>query len=218
MLRDQVQIHPTSAADTLTNLADAINGTGAAGTNYTTEPTANTSVTVPWNRHSDVNSRPVGNRRRQHRHDGYVGYLWRNNAFRRDSGDRAAAPPPPGTLTTTANATAGQTVTIGGTTYTFESTLDSSTPDEVQIDPTSAANTLTNLAHAINGTGAAGNDWINCTGDSRAERNRKRINFDVNGVPVRDGRQQYRDHVNLGLIRRKHFDRRHYGNFERYRG
>jgi len=67
-----------------------------------------------------------------------------------------------GSLTVTGNATAGQTVTIGGTTYTFETTLGSS-PDEVQIDSTSAANTLTNLADAIDGTGAAGTNYSSGT-------------------------------------------------------
>jgi flagellar hook protein FlgE len=67
-----------------------------------------------------------------------------------NSGGTAAT----GTLTETANATAGETVTIGGTTYTFETTLGSQ-PDEVQIDATNGLQgTLTNLADAINGTGA----------------------------------------------------------------
>ncbi len=67
-----------------------------------------------------------------------------------------------GTLTVTANAAAGETVTIGGTTYTFETTLDTQ-PDEVQIDSTSAANTLTNLADAIDGTGTAGTNYSSGT-------------------------------------------------------
>jgi len=67
-----------------------------------------------------------------------------------------------GTLTITGNAMAGQTVTIGGTTYTFETTLGNS-PDEVQIDPNSAANTLTNLADAINGTGTSGTNYSSDT-------------------------------------------------------
>jgi flagellar hook protein FlgE len=60
-----------------------------------------------------------------------------------------------GTLTATGNPSVGDTVTIGNTTYTFESTLSSTTPDEVLIDPTgSLSNTLANLAAAINGVTA----------------------------------------------------------------
>ena len=64
-----------------------------------------------------------------------------------------------GTLTATGNATDGDTVTIGDTTYTFVSTLSTNptVPDQVLIssDSTGAeAATLANLAAAINGQGA----------------------------------------------------------------
>jgi flagellar hook protein FlgE len=52
--------------------------------------------------------------------------------------------------------TVGQTVTVGGTTYTFENTLAGNSPANwVKIDSTSVQNTLANLAAAINlGAGA----------------------------------------------------------------
>jgi len=156
---DEVQIDPTSAANTLTNLADAINGTGAAGTNYTTGTTANTSVTATAGTGTltltAAQSGTAGDSIATTATWGTFGGTTLSGGTAGSGSGTAAT----GTLTTTANATAGQTVTIGGTTYTFESTLDSSTPDEVQIDPTSAANTLTNLADAINGTGAAGTNY-----------------------------------------------------------
>ena len=67
----------------------------------------------------------------------------------------AAAAAATGTLTATGNATAGDTITIAGTTYSFVSTLGS-TPDEVLISSASTgaeAATLANLAAAINGQG-----------------------------------------------------------------
>ncbi|HXX21522.1 MAG TPA: flagellar hook-basal body complex protein [Terriglobia bacterium] len=73
-----------------------------------------------------------------------------------------------GTLTATGNAVAGDTITIGGTTYTFVSTL-TSTPNEVLISSASTgaeAATLANLVQAINngpsGTGA-GTDYSDGT-------------------------------------------------------
>jgi flagellar hook protein FlgE len=59
-----------------------------------------------------------------------------------------------GTLTVTGDAAANDTVTIGNTTYTFVTSLSSSTPNQVLIN--GEAGTLTNLADAINGTGTAG--------------------------------------------------------------
>jgi flagellar hook protein FlgE len=64
--------------------------------------------------------------------------------------DAAADIPATGTLTIAAQPTANDTVTIGGNTYTFVSSLDS-TPDEVLIGA-SAADTLANLSAAISGT------------------------------------------------------------------
>jgi flagellar hook protein FlgE len=60
-----------------------------------------------------------------------------------------------GTLSATGNATAGDTVAIGGTTYTLVTTLGAN-PDEVLISNAASgaeADTLANLAAAINGQG-----------------------------------------------------------------
>lgn len=62
--------------------------------------------------------------------------------------DAAAGISANGTLTISGQPAAGDTVTIGGSTYTFVSAL-TSTPDEVLIG-SSAAGTLANLAGAIN--------------------------------------------------------------------
>jgi len=67
-----------------------------------------------------------------------------------------------GTLTATGNASAGDQVTIGGTTYTFETsftTSPSTVADQVMIATSGLAGTLTNLADAINGTGTAGTNY-----------------------------------------------------------
>jgi len=130
---DEVQIDPTSAANTLTNLADAINGTGAAGTNYTTGTTANTSVTATAGTGTltltAAQAGTAGDSIATTATWGtFGGTTLSGGTAGSDSGTAAT-----GTLTATANATAGQTVTIGGTTYTFETTLGS-TPDGVQIE------------------------------------------------------------------------------------
>lgn len=62
--------------------------------------------------------------------------------------DAAASIAATGTLTISAQPAAGDTVTIGGTTYTFESAI-TSTPNQVLIGSSPAA-TLANLAGAIN--------------------------------------------------------------------
>src|SRR5208283_3341341 len=49
----------------------------------------------------------------------------------------------------------GDTVAIGGTTYTFVQSL-TSTPDQILLDSSSAANSLANLAAAISGGAGAG--------------------------------------------------------------
>lgn len=66
-----------------------------------------------------------------------------------------------GVLTVTGNASANDTVTIGGTTYTFVSSLSTNptVADQVLIDSTSAANTLANLAAAINGGSGEGTNY-----------------------------------------------------------
>jgi flagellar hook protein FlgE len=75
-----------------------------------------------------------------------------------------------GTLTVSGAISANETVTVGGTTYTFVSALstDATTgldnvPDQVVIDSSSVANTLANLAAAINGGAGAGTDYSSDT-------------------------------------------------------
>jgi flagellar hook protein FlgE len=159
---DEVQIDSTSAANTLTNLADAINGTGAAGTNYSSGTTANTSVTATAGSSTltltAAQAGTAGNSIATTATWGAFGGTSLSGGTAGSGSGTAAT----GSLTVTANATAGQTVTIGGTTYTFETTLGTS-PDEVEIDSTSAANTLTNLADAIDGTGTAGTNYSSGT-------------------------------------------------------
>jgi flagellar hook protein FlgE len=73
-----------------------------------------------------------------------------------------------GTLTATGNASNGDTVTIGGTTYTFVSSLSTNptVPDQVLISTASTgaeAATLANLVAAINGGAGAGTDYSSGT-------------------------------------------------------
>ncbi len=157
---DQVQIDSTSAANTLVNLADAINGTGTAGTNYSTGTTANTSVTATAGNSTLTltasQTGTSGNSVATTATWGSFGGTTMSGGTAGSGSGTAAT----GSLTANANPTAGETVTIGGTTYTFVSTLDS-TPDEVLIDATNGAQgTLANLADAINGnTADAGTNY-----------------------------------------------------------
>jgi flagellar hook protein FlgE len=81
-----------------------------------------------------------------------------------------------GTLTATGNAVAGDTITIGGTTYTFvaSGSLSTTVPDEVVIDASSEANTLAHLVEAINngpsgtGVGTDYSDGTNANGQVTA--------------------------------------------------
>ncbi len=149
---DQVQIDSTSAANTLANLADAINGTGTAGTNYSTGTTANTSVTATaGNSTLAITASQTGTAGNSVATTATWGTFGGSTLSGGTAGSGTAAT---GSLTVNSNATSGETVTIGGTTYTFVSTLDS-TPDEVLIDSTNGAQgTLANLADAINGNSA----------------------------------------------------------------
>jgi flagellar hook protein FlgE len=157
---DQVQIDSTSAANTLANLADAINGTGQAGTNYSTGTTANTSVTATAGTSTLTltasQTGTAGNSIATTATWGTFGGTALSGGTAGSGSGTAAT----GSLTVSTNATAGETVTIGGTTYTFVSAL-TSTPDQVLIDTTNGAQgTLANLADAINGnTSDAGTNY-----------------------------------------------------------
>jgi flagellar hook protein FlgE len=78
------------------------------------------------------------------------------------------AGPATGTLSATGNAAAGDTVTIGGTTYTFVSSLstDPTVPNQVLISSAATgaeAATLANLAAAINGGSGEGTNYSDGT-------------------------------------------------------
>jgi len=80
----------------------------------------------------------------------------------------SAATPATGTLTATGNAVANDTVTIGGTTYTFVSSLSTNPTVANQVLISSAstgaeAATLANLAAAINGGPGEGTDYSDGT-------------------------------------------------------
>jgi flagellar hook protein FlgE len=149
---NHILIDATSAANTLTNLADAINGT--LSSNYTSGTTSlattlkatagTTSLTLTAKTAGSAgNSIPVATTW------GGFGPLVTTLTGGTDSPATQAT----GTLTVAGQPTAGDTVIIDGVTYTFESSLTGdSTPNHILIDATSVQNTLTNLAAAINGT------------------------------------------------------------------
>jgi flagellar hook protein FlgE len=162
---NHILIDATSAANTLTNLADAINGTGTPGTNYTTGTTSlsstltatsgTTSLTLTAKTAGSAgNSIPVATTW------GGFGPLVTTLTGGTDSPATAAT----GMLTVSAQPTAGDTVTIDGVTYTFESSITGdNTANHILIDATSVANTLTNLADAIDGTGTPGTNYTTGT-------------------------------------------------------
>ena len=111
-----------------------------------------------------------------------------------------------GVLTVTGNATANETVTIGGTTYTFVSALSTS-PHRGR-----SGSYRLNLGgqHACQ-PGRSYQRWLRrrhnlqhrndgqCFSDCNCGYN----NFDLNGVPARERRQQHRYNINLWLIWRR---------------
>lgn len=62
---------------------------------------------------------------------------------------------PTTTLTSTGVAVAGETMTIGGVTYTFRAAVTNTIPNEIKIGA-AATNTLDNIKDAVNGTSAVG--------------------------------------------------------------
>jgi flagellar hook protein FlgE len=155
---DTVLIDPTgSVQSTLANLAGAINAAStngqAAGTTYSAATIANATVTATGSTATTLTLQALNT--------GAAGdqdvttSQWTAGTFGGgDLGGGVNAIPatatftvPPATLPT-----AGQTIVIGGTTYTFANTLQPNSPaDTVLIDPTgSVQNTLANLAGAIN--------------------------------------------------------------------
>lgn len=72
---------------------------------------------------------------------------------------------PTTTLTASGVFSAGETITIGGVTYTFRASVTNSIPNEIKIGA-AATNTLDNIKDAINGTalvGAPGTEYSSTT-------------------------------------------------------
>jgi flagellar hook protein FlgE len=147
---------------TLANLAGAIDASStngqAAGTTYSTGTVANPLVTATGSTATTLNLQAMNT--------GTIGNsdptstAWTAGSFgaadltggvnvKQATGTLTVPPPLPD---------AGQTVTIGGTTYTFAAAITAqSAANTVLIDPTgSVANTLANLAGAINASSTTG--------------------------------------------------------------
>jgi flagellar hook protein FlgE len=151
---DTVLIGP-DVTSTLANLAGAINasttGGQAAGTTYSSGTVANTTVMATGSTATTLNLQAInagalGN-------SDVTSSTWTTASF---GGADLSGGAPIQTATATftppaAVPTAGQTVEIGGTTYTFENAITAqSPPDTVLIDQGgSVANTLSNLMDAI---------------------------------------------------------------------
>ena len=152
---DTVQIG-IDVQSTLANLLAAINlGTGAGTAYSTATTTANTSVTAsnPTATSLTLTAIPIGT---AGNNSIATTTNWTGGSF--GATDLTGGVDPvtaTGAYTVPVSLpTAGQTVTVGGTTYTFvQTTADLTAPDDVVIG-TDVATTLANLAAAINGTPA----------------------------------------------------------------
>lgn len=72
---------------------------------------------------------------------------------------------PTTTLTLAGNAVAGETITVGGVTYTFRAAVTNTVPNEIKVGA-AATNTLDNIKDAINGTASVavvGTDYSQAT-------------------------------------------------------
>ncbi|MBZ5547727.1 MAG: hypothetical protein LAO22_07140 [Acidobacteriia bacterium] len=138
-----------SAATALTNLVAAVNGAAGAGTQYSSNTSANTSATAAApsggavvftaiNPGVNGNFIAVGSN---------GGGTWSGATY--FSGGTAAGAAP--------SAVAGNTVTVGTQTYTFVNSLSTPTANQIQVlvGSTNAAS-LANLANAVNGGSGAG--------------------------------------------------------------
>jgi len=142
-----------TAATALTNLVAAVNGAAGAGTQYSSNTSANTSATAAAPSGGAViftattpgvngNFIAVGTN---------GGGAWSGPTY--FSGGTAAGTPP--------SAVAGNTVTVGSQTYTFVNALSSPTANQIQVlvGSTNAAS-LANLANAVNGGSGAGVNYV----------------------------------------------------------
>ena len=151
----QNEVVATSIANGLTNLKAAVNGLGGAG--YSANTQQNASVTA-------TTATPTTTLAFQAITPGAAGNFitaaagafgtWTAGTFA-NGADAGAAP----------SAAAGNTVTVGGQTYNFVSAISSPTANQVQVLVGSTdAQSLTNLANAINGSGGAGVTYAYGTG------------------------------------------------------
>jgi flagellar hook protein FlgE len=166
---DTVQIG-TDIQSTLANLAAAINAAPAgSGTAYSSATVlANASVTATANATTlslkAINTGLAGNSLAS-------STAWSAGSFgaadltggvndQQATGTLLVPPPVP---------TAGETITLGATTYTFATALTpQSAADVVLIDPTSVQNTLANLAAAINLGAGSGTAYSSATSTANA--------------------------------------------------
>jgi flagellar hook protein FlgE len=141
------------AASTLANLASAINLGSGTGTTYASSTAANGMVTATGSTATTLNLQAL-NAGAAGNSDG-TSTNWTGESFA--SGDLSG-----GVTAQTASATFtapstqpgnGQTIAIDGTTYTFVTSLDANTPNEVLISPTSVTDTLSNLVAAMSNSG-----------------------------------------------------------------
>ena len=143
---NNVQIGGT-AADTLTNLAAAVNANNTSATAVASGNSITFSATAPGSSGNGVTTTSsliaaagtstVGNWTTT----GSIGYL----------GGGAEAAYAKSSLTLTSDVADGSTVMLGGRTYTFQ-TAAPSAPGQVQIADGDIPTTLQNLANAVNGT------------------------------------------------------------------
>lgn len=167
---DEVLIDPSSITNTLTHLEEAINVGANSGSDYS-------SSTVIANKYLSA-SAPVGSTLTLTALNNGTGYnsvavltSWSNTEFGGSAlaagvdavaatGSLSVALPTP---------QAGQTVTVGGTTYTFASSLAGAPADTVLIDSTSVQNTLSNLMAAVNADASkAGTAYSSATANTAA--------------------------------------------------
>ena len=214
---DEVLIDPTTAANTLANLAAAINGGTGSGTTYSIATTANTSVTATAGTTTltlaAIQAGTAGN-------SIATAATWALSgaATLADGASSGAATAATGTLTETANAAANDTITVGGTTYTFVASLTGVTAaDQVLIDPTTAANTLANLAAAINGGTGSGTTYLERHHRQHfRDRHGRLHHLDLGCHPGRKRRRHHRHHHLVGHFRRRHPHQRHRRQLDRH--
>jgi flagellar hook-basal body protein len=152
------------AASTLANLANAINLGSGAGTTYASSTGANGTVTATGSTATTLNLQALN--AGQAGNSDSTSTNWTGQSFA--SGDLSGGVTvQTATATFTAPATnpsAGQTISIDGTTYTFQQTFTGAA-NEIQVDASSVATTLGNLVAALSADpNQAGTGYSSVTG------------------------------------------------------